>query len=763
MSNKFLTTSSGSINLSNGTVDIFAESLGADNLEASRPLRTNAVKKIVSSNLDISDINNLPVELTTKQELTFVNNDAHSNPPSGQTKLYVKSDGTFYKLDENGNEQNIGGITNPYVGTWIVSDLETDDTFSLNQEIQKISNISSATNAPNPVVTDFDGEIHVAKIKSASHNTEIEFEQTGDMTLTTDGIINITSVGDTNITTVDNDIQMTASEIRLNSSTLTANGSNIITNNINPIAIGISAGLNDQGINSVAIGYRAGINSQSENSISIGLRAGENTQGINAVAIGNSAGSTNQGDGGIAIGTSAGQNTQNPGAVAIGVNAGRSIQGADAIAIGYRAGINSQSENSISIGKDAGHQSQGESSVAIGQLAGQTNQHANSIILNASGTALNSSTSSSFYAKPIRNENNSKVLLYNETDGEITYYEPAFRKIKLLDTDETDYPLESGQMIRNGTRIEYYTPFTNTTEEIAYKSDFETDIATNTNDIENLKWERIDLIPDVNKYIRPTTLAGAYRREEEERFIIRCSNSNSNSAIGGYYDPSSVFTRKRFNDVYDTEDTYMDVWFTTGYDGTAPSLALNHNGQIFNSNAADKNYFRDLRASAGYADTGTVNGVPNTPLQEAKFEAISIEVNTNSLTGGCVQGSWQVQKIRIASRLKSGAVGWPKKFEIFIRLMDSYINQSTVGGAGWVRTHLFLDSTSDWTNDYYLDIDLPSTLDIEINNATHTIQPPYAINGFCMCVQETAGNYASLWIDDISFFCEAGRRDKYVI
>ena len=285
MSNKFLTTSSGSINLSNGTVDIFAESLGADNLEASRPLRTNAVKKIVSSNLDISDINDLSVELTTKQELTFVNNDAHSNPPSGQTKLYVKSDGTFYKLDENGNEQNIGGITNPYVGTWIVSDLETDDTFSVNQEIQKISNISSATNAPNPVVTDFDGEIHVAKIKSASHNTEIEFEQTGDMTLNTDGIINITSVGDTNITTVDNDIQLTGSEIRLNSSTLTANGSNIITKNIDPIAIGISAGLNNQSLNAVAIGRDAGQNTQGGSSVAIGTYAGENNQRAISVAI----------------------------------------------------------------------------------------------------------------------------------------------------------------------------------------------------------------------------------------------------------------------------------------------------------------------------------------------------------------------------------------------------------------------------------------------------------------------------------------------
>ena len=177
--------------------------------------------------------------------------------------------------------------------------------------------------------------------------------------------------------------------------------------------------------------------------------------------------------------------------VAVGSQTGTTNQGQDAVAIGRVAGQNSQGINSVAIGYSAGQTNQGAFGIAIGYGAGQTNQHANSIILNASGTALNSSTSSSFYAKPIRNEYNVKVLLYNENNGEITCYD---------------------------------------------------------HNIENLKWERIDLIPDVNKYIRPTTRVDAYRRDDEERFIVRCSNANTNGA----YDPSSVFTRKRFNDLYDT-------------------------------------------------------------------------------------------------------------------------------------------------------------------------------------------------------------------
>lgn len=60
MSDKFLNVGSvGDANLSNGTANIFAAILGADNLQPSRALKTNSVKELVSANLDIADINNL--------------------------------------------------------------------------------------------------------------------------------------------------------------------------------------------------------------------------------------------------------------------------------------------------------------------------------------------------------------------------------------------------------------------------------------------------------------------------------------------------------------------------------------------------------------------------------------------------------------------------------------------------------------------------------------------------------------------------------
>ena len=85
---KFLNTGgSGGVNISNGTTDIFAATLSAANLDPSRPIKTNAVRELVSSNLDIADINNLQSEL-----------------------------------------DNV--ISNPFPGTLKVGDLETDNFIS---------------------------------------------------------------------------------------------------------------------------------------------------------------------------------------------------------------------------------------------------------------------------------------------------------------------------------------------------------------------------------------------------------------------------------------------------------------------------------------------------------------------------------------------------------------------------------------------------------------------------------------------------------
>jgi hypothetical protein len=85
------------------------------------------------------------------------------------------------------------------------------------------------------------------------------------------------------------------------------------------------------------------------------------------------------------------------------------------MAVGYQAGQYTQGEGAIAIGTWAGRTNQGVYSVAIGYSAGQSNQHANTIVLNASGAALNTATSSAFYVSPVRTATagSNRLLMYN--------------------------------------------------------------------------------------------------------------------------------------------------------------------------------------------------------------------------------------------------------------------------------------------------------------------------------------------------------------
>jgi hypothetical protein len=102
MADRFLNTGSGSANLGNGSVNIFAATLGAANFDTSAPLKTNSVRQIVSEKLDIIDVNNLQTELSLKDELTFIEDDTHTTPAAGRVKIYAKTDGNFYKKDDTG-------------------------------------------------------------------------------------------------------------------------------------------------------------------------------------------------------------------------------------------------------------------------------------------------------------------------------------------------------------------------------------------------------------------------------------------------------------------------------------------------------------------------------------------------------------------------------------------------------------------------------------------------------------------------------------
>ncbi len=280
MSDKFLNTGGGAINLSNGTTTIFGSTIGAINLEPSQPLKTNSVKQIVSEKLDIADINNLQSELSIKDELSFIEDDTHTTPANGRVKLYVKTDGNFYKKDDQGNETGFGGgggintsnapvadnslvvydgttgNTVKYVAglkydsvnnTLEVNDLETSNHFSLNDELQKISNITSATQG-TPNITVFDGEIDVKVIKSASHNVELEFDN-NDATLIADG--------DIELVTAAGNIQINGNSISFLGPNIDYNGDDIEfvkKRTASSYSLGGSNNNTSTGINNISIG-----------------------------------------------------------------------------------------------------------------------------------------------------------------------------------------------------------------------------------------------------------------------------------------------------------------------------------------------------------------------------------------------------------------------------------------------------------------------------------------------------------------------------
>jgi len=221
MSNKFL-SSGGDINLSNGSQTIFGATIGAVNLNPSTPIKTNSVREIISEKLDIGDINNLTDDLKIKQNLSFVKNDSQTNPDVNQIKIYAKTDGNLYKRDSDGNETGLGGggggldytagstiVENGLIftdgisdtdvknvagfrldtinNTLVVNDIETANQLSVDTTLTNI-NYFPLTN-----ITRIDGELDVDKIKNTTHTAEIEFEDTGALTLRCDDNINITS------------------------------------------------------------------------------------------------------------------------------------------------------------------------------------------------------------------------------------------------------------------------------------------------------------------------------------------------------------------------------------------------------------------------------------------------------------------------------------------------------------------------------------------------------------------------------------------
>ena len=177
---------------------------------------------------------------------------------------------------------------------------------------------------------------------------------------------------------------------------------------------------------SLAIGYQVGAYGLAgTNTLAIGYQAGFSNQGNSALAIGQTAGSYSQGISGVALGNAAGYSNQGLYGTAIGYQAGFVAQCNFGVALGYTAGYSNQGSNSVAIGNGAGFSNQSTNSVAIGWLAGQGTTATSSIILNASGSALNSTTPGLF-VKPVRFVTGAgNMVHFNTATSEIAYSDSA--------------------------------------------------------------------------------------------------------------------------------------------------------------------------------------------------------------------------------------------------------------------------------------------------------------------------------------------------
>ena len=237
------------------------------------------------------------------------------------------------------------------------------------------------------------------------------------------------------------------------------------TSNSHLISMGYRAGYDRQQSNSIAIGYQSGSVIQAESAVAVGKRSGETNQGVSAVAIGSNAGYENQGTLAVAIGENAGGQAQGTNTVAIGKDSASTQQGNSSIAIGKEAGFSQQGEKAIAIGEGAGKFLQGAGAIAIGYYAGYpTSQAAGSVIINGGTDTAgfnNTTTQDALFINPVRNVNNSNLMMYNADSKEITYGTTITNELNVADNFTVDTDTLFVDSVKDSIGINTATPDAN--------------------------------------------------------------------------------------------------------------------------------------------------------------------------------------------------------------------------------------------------------------------------------------------------------------
>src|SRR5210317_1422024 len=243
-------------------------------------------------------------------------------------------------------------------------------------------------------------------------------------------------------------------------------GSTIHTSsNSHLISMGYRAGYDRQQSNSIAIGYQSGSVIQAESAVAVGKRSGETNQGVSAIAIGSNAGYENQGTLAVAIGENAGGQAQGTNTVAIGKDSASTQQGNSSIAIGKEAGFSQQGEKAIAIGEGAGKFLQGAGAIAIGYYAGYpTSQAAGSVIINGGTDTAgfnNTTTQDALFINPVRNVNNSNLMMYNADSKEITYGTTITNELNVADNFTVDTDTLFVDSVKDSIGVNTSTPEAN--------------------------------------------------------------------------------------------------------------------------------------------------------------------------------------------------------------------------------------------------------------------------------------------------------------
>lgn len=178
MSDKFLNSSVNSINLTNGTVEIYASSLGATNLSGINLLRSNGDGKITNSTINETDIKNLEAESAKLVNITNV-----------QENVYTEFKGD---IKTNTGNLNVVGTTHRLEGQVdVIGNLYTIGDVGFQQGNVDVSqgDLRIVQGDINHLQGDIDNKQGAIKTNlfNVSSGTEMKFEGQNEFTFVNEG------------------------------------------------------------------------------------------------------------------------------------------------------------------------------------------------------------------------------------------------------------------------------------------------------------------------------------------------------------------------------------------------------------------------------------------------------------------------------------------------------------------------------------------------------------------------------------------------